>query len=207
MMLRAEQIRLALEQKGPYEKSDPLVISPSPDLETLAKQGSASVDLRLGTWFVSLRESRMSCLEIDSRGKRPSHLSKTHYVPFGQSYYLHPGCFVLGITLEWLRLPNYLFGYVIGKSSLGRRGLVIATAIGVHPGFTGCLTLELSNVGEIPIAIKPGMLVCQLCFQEAGTAAMNIDTVDCSQFVGSRKPKLGRYELDKLAEKLADAAR
>jgi deoxycytidine triphosphate deaminase len=75
---------------------------------------------------------------------------------------LHPGQFVLGETLEWIRLPKNLVAFVIGKSTWGRDGLIIATAIGVHPNFSGILTLEISNVGEIPIYLYPGLAIAQL---------------------------------------------
>jgi dCTP deaminase len=180
-----------------------------PILEKLMDDGSASVDLRLGTWFVNPRCPRIPYLDIHTKdetgGDRPPPLTETHYVRFGQSYYLHPNRFVLGITLEWLRIPKNLGAYVIGKSSLGRRGLVIATATGVHPGFTGCLTLELTNLGEVPIAIKPGMLVCQLFFHSASDLGSS-NTADQSQFNGTARPKLGKYELDPVAAALARAA-
>jgi dCTP deaminase len=76
---------------------------------------------------------------------------RQHFVPFGQKFVLHPGRFALGSTLEWLRLPATMSGYVTGKSSLGRHGLIIETAAGIHPSFSGCLTLELANVGEVPL--------------------------------------------------------
>lgn len=212
MILRSEHIASRLEQTDPDDIMDPLVIAPSPNIEDLKKSGSASVDLRLGTWFVSLRKARMSHLAVDGdkkllsdgNNKRQSRrLSKMHYVPFGSDYFLHPGNFVLGTTLEWIRLPKDLFGYVVGKSSWGRRGLVIATATGVHPGFTGCLTLELSNLGEIPIAIKPGMALCQICLHtvQSGT----LDHVDRSQFIGSRRPNLGVIKIDEFTQALADS--
>jgi dCTP deaminase len=93
----------------------------------------------------------------------------------------------------------------VGKSSWGRRGLIIATAIGVHPGFKGCLTLELTNVGEIPVAIKPGMAVCQLFLHEVREHGG--EWVDQSQFVGMRKPRLGKISLDDddVGRKLASA--
>ncbi len=119
--------------------------------------------------------------------------------PFGKEFILQPRGFVLGVTLEWVRLPSNLAGYVIGRSSWGRRGLIIATAAGVHPGFTGCLTLELSNVGEIPIAIKPGIPICQLFLH----TTEQTDLVDKSVFVGLRRPTLGKIDLDDVAKKLA----
>jgi len=107
-----------------------------------------------------MRQAETPCLNINDPGSE-TMLLKHHYVHFGKEYFLHPRCFVLGVTLEWFKLPSWLGAYVIGKSSWGRRGLLIATASGVHPGFTGCITLEITNVAEVPIAIRPGMMIGQ----------------------------------------------
>ena len=187
MIIRAERIAQRLKEGEIEGASDPLVISPRPDLDKLKAKGSASIDLTLGTWFMTLRQARLSHLAAGS--KKKDQLTKTHYIPFGKKYYLHPRNFVLASTLEWLRVPGDLAAYVIGRSSWGRRGLIIATATGVHPGFTGCLTLELTNVGEIPIAISPGDEICQLFIHSA--EPLDSRAVDRSQFVGSRKPTLG----------------
>lgn len=200
MILKAEIIAEILAAKS---ASDPLVITPQPDLNELKMSGAASVDMRLGTWFLSLRQARQSVLEVSESSlahSTDSRLTKMSYIPFGKDFILHPRSFVLGVTLEWIRIPRDLAGYVVGKSSLGRRGLIIATATGFHPGFTGCLTLELSNVGEIPIAIKPGMKICQLFFHKVNT---NEDYVDCSRFIGLRKPYLGKVQLDEFAQRLS----
>lgn len=129
-----------------------------------------------------------------------ANLTKSRYVPFGQRFVLHPGNFVLGVTLEWIRFPNNIAGYVIGKSSWGRRGLIIATAVGVHPNFTGCLTLELTNVAEVPIAIKPGMAICQLFLHEV---AETPPPVTRSAYACTRRPALGQLRLDDFAKKLS----
>jgi dCTP deaminase len=128
-------------------------------------------------------------------------LSKEYYVRFGGEFILHPKAFVLGATIEWIRLPANRAAYVIGRSSWGRYGLVIATATGVHPGFTGCLTLELSNIGDIPIKVTPGTTICQIFIHmvEVGPRRQ----VDQSSFVGRRKPILGGIEPDKVARELA----
>jgi dCTP deaminase len=202
MILKSDIIAKLLKEGADPTASDPLVITPSPtDLAELAKSGAASIDIRLGTWFMNLRQARMPHLAIDAPGAQPQ-LTKTHYVPFGSEYFLHPGNFVLSVTLEWIRLPRNLAAYVTGKSSWGRRGLIIATATGVHPGFKGCLTLELSNVGEIPIAIKPGMNICQLFFHKVET---NNNELDKSLFIGLRRPILGKLQLDPIARQLAQA--
>lgn len=199
MILRAEAIAELLQDK---ESSDPLAIIPTPKLDDLKKSGSASIDLRLGTWFATQRVVRAPALEIG--GSSALHdILKLHYVHFGKSFYLHPGCFVLAMTLEWIRLPKNLAAYITGKSGLGRRGLIIATAASVHPGFVGALTLELSNVGQMPIAIKPGMWISQLCLHEARKGAS--DAIDESDYVGQSRPHLGRIELDPMASRLADA--
>jgi dCTP deaminase len=84
------------------------------------------------------------------------------YVPFGKSIVLHPQKFVLGCTLEYVRVPEGHVAYVIGRSSWGRLGLVVATAIGIHPGYSGCITLELRNLGETPIVLYPGQTIAQV---------------------------------------------
>lgn len=201
MILKSDKLAERLNQGADPTTADPLVITPSVNLTELAQTGAGSIDLRLGTWFMTLRQARMNCLEIDKPGGQ-AKLTKTHFVPFGGEYYLHPRSFVLAVTLEWMRLPRDLAAYVIGKSSWGRRGLIIATATGVHPGFKGCLTLELGNVGELPIAIKPGMQICQLFFH---TVSTDDNAVDQSLFIGLRRPFLGKAELDPIAKKLAEA--
>jgi len=203
VILKADKIAGLLRVGTDDCTADPLVITPSPDLEKLASSGAASVDLRLGTWFSTLRQARVTCLSTE--GQAPARqVAKTNYVPFGGKYVLHPRSFVLAVTLEWIRVPSNLASYVVGKSSWGRWGLIIATATGVHPGFKGCLTLELSNVGEIPIEIKPGMPVCQLFIHEVDTGS---ESVDRSAFVGMRQPLFSRIELDELALRLSRVGR
>lgn len=203
-MLRSETIARMLTEGREDKSTDPLVIAPfdDEDLHNLERKGSSSVDLRLGSWFAILRHARVQCLTIDDPPSE-ARLAKSVYVPFGSEFVLHPRNFVLGTTIEWLRLPKDIAGSVIGRSSWGRRGLIIATASGIHPGFTGCLTLELANVGEIPISVKPGMQICQMSlFRTEGTKSEHVDE---SGFVGQRKPQLGRISLDSTAQFLADA--
>jgi len=203
MILRADKIAQQLE--SPDNPDDPLVVRPLPDIAELRTSGAASVDLRLGCWFQVFRESRFSHLDVYDTNSNPpseSQLTKHHYVAFGDRFILHPRSFVLAVTLEWIRLPSNISGSVVGSSSRGRHGLIIATATGVHPGFTGCLTLELTNVGEVPITIKPGTTICQIFLNtvEAGDPKL----VDRSRFVGKRKPTIGAIKLDEIARKLAD---
>jgi len=201
MIIKAEKIAQILESS--ISGNDPLVIAPQPNIQELKESGSASVDLRLGSWFGILRQSRSSLLDIGKEGSKADSeiaLMKMHYVRFGDKFILHPHSFVLGVTLEWIRLPKDIGGYVTSRSSWGRRGLIIATAVGVHPGFTGCLTLELSNVGEMPIALYPGMAICQFFLHKVDSDS---DNVDRSRFIGKRKPTLGTVTFDHFAKKIS----
>lgn len=198
MILKSDHVA---EMLGSPDQSDPLIITPRPNLEELRQKGSASLDLRLGSWFAEMRKSRASHVKMvgDTEGEDARFLSKMHFVRFGDTFILHPHQFILGITLEWIRFPRNCAAYVTSRSSWGRRGLVIATAVGVHPGFSGCLTLELVNLGELPIKLSPGLAICQLFIHQVSS---DTDAVDRSGFVGQRKPVLGDIKPDGFAEKL-----
>lgn len=202
-MLGAGALADLLEASSKPDHRDPLVLTPMPDLAELRRSGTASLDLRLGTWFLTPKKTRHPLLDVSSpAGAQPSEESFTnaHFVPFGKRFILHPHSFVLAATLEWIRMPRDHAGYVTGKSSWGRRGLVIETAPGVHPGFAGCLTLELANVGEIPIAMTPGTEICQLFLHAVSTPASRPGD---SSYIGRRQPILGRVKLDEFATRLA----
>ena len=202
MIIKADRIADLLE--NPSNSPDPLVVTPQPNLHDLRDSGAGSIDLRLGTWLVSLRQSRSSVLatssSIDDVPEGENRLTKRYFVPFGGEFILHPGYFVLGATMEWLRIPSDLSGYVVGKSSWGRRGLIIATAVGVHPGFCGCLTLEITNLGEVPMPIVPGMQICQLFLHRTDTGS---NAIDQSAWRAKRRPTLGTVQPDDIAKKLA----
>jgi dCTP deaminase len=200
MLLKSDEILRALSgEEDPFGR---LRIVPSPSVEEIRSSGAASVDLRLGRWFLQLREGRTALLDPSKRDGRDDESSfpRTVFVRFGDKFILHPRKFILGITLEWLKLPSRIGGYVTGKSSWGRRGLVIETAAGIHPGFSGCLTLELGNMGEVPIALIPGMRICQIFLHTAGEG----DAVHGGQFLGRRRPTLGELAMDPVVEALAE---
>jgi len=204
-MLSASEIidRLKLESGHPNRLS----IVPCPQLEVLEDRGGTSIDLRLGRWFRSFKQSQHDHFKLwrDANAKKPSAdqgalRSKEHFVRFGSEFVLHPGRFVLGVSLEWLTLPATLSGYVTGKSSLGRHGLVIETAAGLHPNFSGCLTLELANVGEVPLSISPGMEICQIFLHKTdGIKGHNPGT-----FSGQRKPSIRMPSEDQVFDRLRD---
>jgi dCTP deaminase len=176
------------------EAADPLVIVPLLKAEPTGMflDGGAihgcSIDLRLGTWFEVTRPHTRASRQIvraeaeEADDERPG---KTIYVPYGKEFFLHPGSFVLGVTLEWIRMPQDLAGTVSGKSQWTRRGLSIAASTVVHPRFVGCLTLELANIGEHPIALSPGISVCQITIQELSSASLL--PMHASPLIGHRR--------------------
>jgi len=93
------------------------------------------------------------------------HYQPKIHVNFGNDLVLHPCQYIIiDITFEYLRFPLDFSAYVIGRSSLGRLGFIVAMVTIVHPGYTGVLTLELENPGEIPITLYTGACICQLIF-------------------------------------------
>ncbi|WP_370677337.1 dCTP deaminase [Pleomorphomonas sp. PLEO] len=191
---------------GNRAEPDGLAIIPEPNIEEIRSSGESSISLRLGRWFLALRQSSQpffDSLNENEYKKTESKASKYYYVPFGQEFVLHPGRFVLGATLEWLKFPTSYGGYVGGKSSLARRGLIIETAAGIHPGFNGCLTLELANVGEVPIKIRPGMKICQIFIHNVWEGSK----LSSSLLDGRRRPYLGFLKEDDVLIKLTERAK
>ncbi|HLG70833.1 MAG TPA: dCTP deaminase [Chloroflexota bacterium] len=137
--------------------------------------------------------------EIDTAP--PLRTSREHYVPFGEYFVLHPRHFVLGSTLEYVRLPPEMGAYAVGRSTWGRLGLVIATAIGIQPGFVGTITLELANEGEVPMKLYPGVSIAQLFFHNVSEPG---DSGASSQFLGAVGPGHGTLAKDRVLTKLQD---
>lgn len=139
----------------------------SPILES-SQIGDGSVDISLGTRFIRNRTAMMTEISFPDLNKETIRsFQESVVVPFGEHYILHPRSFVLGCTFEFIALPPDICGFVISRSSYGRAGLLVATATFVHPGWRGCLTLELENLGEIPIKLQPLSAVGQLVLLNA----------------------------------------
>jgi len=153
----------------------------------------ASVDVRVGDTFRVFANHRRSVIDV----RTPmDDLTEPVEASEDNPFILHPGEFVLGSTLEVVELPDDLVGRVEGKSSLGRLGLLIHSTAGfVDAGFQGHLTLELSNVANLPIAIYPGMRIGQLClFRMTSPAERPYGSPGLgSKYQGQRGPTPSRY--------------
>ena len=128
--------------------------------------GSCSVDFRLGNEFSVFEHSRNAY--IDLREPRAiQDLMRTISVAPGDPFILQPREFALAITEEVLELDDDVLGHLEGRSSLGRIGIIVHGTAGLFdPGWTGKATLELSNLGRMPVALYPGMRICSFTFEQ-----------------------------------------
>lgn len=189
---------------GNNGEEDGIAVVPCPDLPKLERSGEAAINLRLGRWFMTLRQSSETHLStMPGSQTNENKFSKKYFVPFGEKFVLHPNRFVLASTLEWIRLPTRFAASVVGKSTLGRRGIIIETAAGVHPGFSGCLTLEIANVGEVPVELVSGMQICQLFVHAVEGELVPAET----SLAGQRKPRIGQLRDDAILARLIASKR
>ncbi|MBI5231453.1 MAG: dCTP deaminase [Coriobacteriales bacterium] len=141
----------------------------------------SSVDLRLGNVFLVFRNSRYPYIDPM---REQSGLMERVIASREEPFVLHPGEFVLGTTVERIVLPDDIVGRLEGKSSLGRLGLLIHSTAGyVDPGWDGRLTLELSNVANLPIVLTPDMRIGQISFTQMTS---KVDRPYGSESLGSR---------------------
>ena len=152
----------------------------------------SSIDVRLDKLFRLFDNHKYPF--IDPAEDQPD-LTRLIEVERDEPFILHPGEFVLGSSFEVVTLPNDLAARLEGKSSLGRLGLVTHSTAGfVDPGFSGHVTLELSNVATLPIKLWPGMKVGQLCFFRLSSPAENAygSAKYGSRYQGQRGPTASR---------------
>ena len=128
--------------------------------------GSCSVDFRLGHEFSVFEHSRHALIDLKEKTAIQG-LMRTITVPAGEPFILQPHEFALAITEEILELDDDVLGRLEGRSSLGRIGIIVHGTAGLFdPGWTGKATLELSNLGRMPVALYPGMRICSFTFEQ-----------------------------------------
>jgi dCTP deaminase len=154
----------------------------------------SSVDLHVDSQFRVFANNRYPY--IDVKQEQPDLTELVETKP-DEPFILHPGEFVLGSTLERVALPNDLVARLEGKSSLGRLGLLIHSTAGyVDPGWDGFLTLELSNVANLPITLYPGMKIGQISFFRLTTEAEKPYGSAGGKYQGQRGPTPSRFYRD-----------
>lgn len=156
----------------------------------------SSIDVRVDAYFRTFENHRYSF--IDPRTPQPDLTTQVE-ADADNPFMLHPGEFVLGSTLEVVSLADDVVARLEGKSSLGRLGLLIHSTAGfIDPGFSGHITLELSNVATLPIAIYPRMKIGQVSFYELSTPADHPygSSEAGSKYQGQRGPTPSRVHED-----------
>lgn len=158
MLLSDRDIRSEIDSgRVALEPYDPGMIQPS------------SVDVRLDRFFRVFENHKYSV--IDPSVEQPD-LTRAVETEGDEPFILHPGEFVLASTYEVITLPDDIAGRLEGKSSLGRLGLLTHSTAGfIDPGFSGHITLELSNVANLPVKLYPGMKIGQLCLIKLSSPA------------------------------------
>ncbi|HLV04489.1 dCTP deaminase [uncultured Georgenia sp.] len=185
MLLSDRDIRAQIEagrvQLDPY---DPAMVQP------------ASIDVRLDRWFRLFDNHRYPVIDP---AQDQSDLTRLVEVDPDEPFVLHPGEFALASTYELLTLPPDIAARLEGKSSLGRLGLLTHSTAGfIDPGFTGHVTLELSNTATLPITLWPGMKIGQLCFFQLSSPAERPYGAGAhgSRYQGQRGPTASRSHVD-----------
>lgn len=177
-----------------YIKMGKIKIKPIPNLKK--QLASASLDLRLGNKFRIFNHIKKPFIDT----KNPKTFQNiTHLVKIKDSepFVFQPHQFILAITLEEICLPPDMAARIDGRSSLGRLGIVVHSTAGhIDPGFRGKLTLEMENIGMIPVLLYPGTKICQLVFEElSSTSQIPYYKKKGAKYLGTKSP--GESKLEK----------
>lgn len=187
MVLSDKDLKVAL-------RSGKIKIKPAPDYKT--QLGSCSIDLRLGNVFRVFEHSRHAY--IDPFKKSISdEVTREIVVKNKDPFIVQSGDFVLATTIEEIWVPDDLTGRLEGRSSIGRLGIVVhSTAANIECGFRGHITLELANMGKMPVALYPGMRICSISFEQLSSPAeVPYYKKKSAKYVGQKGPgesKIGK---------------
>ncbi|HCH50498.1 MAG TPA: dCTP deaminase [Proteus sp.] len=145
-----------------------LVIEPRPPIERI---NGATADVRLGNQFRVFQGHTAAYIDLSGPKAEVNEalervMSDEIVLPEGEAFYLHPGELALAVTLESVTLPDNVVGWLDGRSSLARLGLMVhVTAHRIDPGWHGQIVLEFFNSGKLPLALRPGMVIGALSFE------------------------------------------
>ena len=178
-----------------YLKEGKIVIDPLKDEQQIQP---SSVDMRLGDEFKVFKVIRKPYIDPKDEEDIAEYMESST-VPEGEAFIIHPNEFALATTQEYVKVPDDLVARVEGRSSMGRLGVTMHVTAGyVDPGFEGRITLEISNIGAMPVALYPGQRVCQLVFETMTTPAELPygHPKRNSRYMKQLKPESSRVKLD-----------
>lgn len=176
-------------------------IAPEPDPEIQIQP--ASIDLRLGYDFQTFNYTQQALIDPADPSSF-EQLTNLIHLQESERFIVHPGEFVLATTLERVEIPDDLVARLEGRSSIGRLGIVIHSTAGyIDPGFKGRITLEISNLGRIAVALYPGMRICQIAFEEMSSPVSESYGVKrTAKYQGQQTTTLSRlFEDDELRKR------
>jgi dCTP deaminase len=172
-----------------------LIITPILDIRQI---GNVSVDIRLGCSIMILKKAYISHIDVTNE-REANNIEKIAFdevtIQPHREFVLHSKAFILASTFEYICLPNNISCYVLSRSSPARIGLKVELASLVKPETKACLTLELSNTGEIPIVLYPGLLVAQLVFYRTERSGDYEGRYDCP--TRAEAPKFWKSDRDR----------
>lgn len=161
MILSDKDIKKAL-------KKGRIKVRPKPDFKT--QLGACSLDLRLGNSFRLFEHSRIPYIDPLDKNRNGEKATREIKVKKGEPFIIQPGDFILAVTKEYLEIGDDLIGRLEGRSSLGRIGIIVhSTAAVFDPGWRGKVVMEIGNLGRMPVALYPGMRICDIHFEEVSS--------------------------------------
>jgi dCTP deaminase len=152
-----------------------IVITPTPDQAMIS---GVSVDIRLGNEFRVFQDHTAPFIDLsgpksEMQDAMNAVMSEEIFIEDGEAFFLHPGELALAVTFESVTLPDNIVGWLDGRSSLARLGLMVhATAHRIDPGWAGQIVLEFYNSGKLPLALRPKMKIAALNFETMSTSAL-----------------------------------
>ncbi|MBO9491816.1 dCTP deaminase [Endozoicomonas sp. G2_1] len=167
-------MRLADKDIEQYLAQGKIVIEPMPDSSMIS---GVSVDIRLGNEFRVFKDHTAPYIDLSGPREQVqkamnSVMSEEIVIPDGEAFFLHPGELALAVTYEAVTLPADIVGWLDGRSSLARLGLMVhVTAHRIDPGWSGQIVLEFYNSGKLPLALRPKMKIAALNFETMSAEA------------------------------------
>lgn len=175
-------------------------ISPTPDSSMIS---GVSVDIRLGNEFRVFKDHTMPYIDLSGPKTEVQHamnrvMSDEIVIPDGEAFFLHPGELALAVTYESVTLPDDIVGWLDGRSSLARLGLMVhVTAHRIDPGWSGQIVLEFYNSGKLPLALRPQMKIAALNFETmSGSAARPYNKREDAKYKGQTGAVASRISED-----------
>ncbi len=181
-----------------------IVISPKPDTSMIS---GVSVDIRLGNEFRVFQDHTAPYIDLSGpkaevQQAMNSVMSEEVFIEDGEAFFLHPGELALAVTYESVTLPDDIVGWLDGRSSLARLGLMVhVTAHRIDPGWSGQIVLEFYNSGKLPLALRPKMKIAALNFETmSGSALRPYNKRDDAKYKDQKGAVASRISQDDTAE-------